>query len=89
MSRERQRYQGVLVDAADASLHPQWFVQLCCELAGTDGPILPLIVSREGYALERLMLEQTISVNTAAIGGDTRLLALDDDELDSQIHRAS
>ena len=72
-------YQAVLVDAAEARLHPLWLRQLCQELAAGDGPIQPVIVANEDYALERLLVEQSVSVNTAALGGDTRLLALDDD----------
>jgi len=72
-------YQAVLVDAAEARLHPLWLRQLCQELAAGDGPIQPLIVANEDYALERLLVEQSVSVNTAALGGDTRLLALDYD----------
>jgi RHH-type proline utilization regulon transcriptional repressor/proline dehydrogenase/delta 1-pyrroline-5-carboxylate dehydrogenase len=72
-------YQAVLVDAAEARLHPLWLRQLCQELAAADGPIQPVIVANEDYALERLLVEQSVSVNTAALGGDTRLLALDQD----------
>jgi RHH-type transcriptional regulator, proline utilization regulon repressor / proline dehydrogenase / delta 1-pyrroline-5-carboxylate dehydrogenase len=72
-------YEAVLVDAAEARLQPQWLRQLCQELAAADGPIRPVIVANEDFALERLLAEQSVSVNTAAVGGDTRLLALDDD----------
>jgi RHH-type proline utilization regulon transcriptional repressor/proline dehydrogenase/delta 1-pyrroline-5-carboxylate dehydrogenase len=72
-------YEAVLVDAAEARLQPQWLRQLCQQLAAADGPIRPVIVANEDYALERLLAEQSVSVNTAAVGGDTRLLALDDD----------
>jgi RHH-type proline utilization regulon transcriptional repressor/proline dehydrogenase/delta 1-pyrroline-5-carboxylate dehydrogenase len=72
-------YEAVLVDAAEARLQPHWLRQLCQELAAADGPIRPVIVASEDYALERLLAEQSVSVNTAAVGGDTRLLALDDD----------
>ena len=78
LAHTSDHYQAVLVDEADASLHPQWLVQLCVEVAGRQGPIVPVIVSQTGYALERLLLEQTVTVNTAAVGGDIRLLALDD-----------
>jgi RHH-type proline utilization regulon transcriptional repressor/proline dehydrogenase/delta 1-pyrroline-5-carboxylate dehydrogenase len=71
-------YQAVLVDAAEARLHPLWLRQLCQELAAGDGPIQPVIVANEDYALERLLVEQSVSVNSAALGGDTRLLALND-----------
>jgi RHH-type proline utilization regulon transcriptional repressor/proline dehydrogenase/delta 1-pyrroline-5-carboxylate dehydrogenase len=72
-------YAAVLVDAAEARLQPQWLRQLCQQLAAADGPIQPVIVANDDYALERLLLEQSVSINTAAVGGDTRLLALDDD----------
>ena len=68
--------QAVLVDAAEARLQPQWLAQLCQQLAAGDGPIQPLVVANEDYALERLLVEQCVSINTAAVGGDTRLLAL-------------
>jgi delta 1-pyrroline-5-carboxylate dehydrogenase len=73
-------YHAVLVDAAEARLRPQWLRQLCQELAAADGPIQPVVVANEDYALERLLVEQSVSTNTAAVGGDTRLLALDDDQ---------
>ncbi|HEY4973771.1 MAG TPA: hypothetical protein VII41_09195, partial [Steroidobacteraceae bacterium] len=73
------RYEAVLVDAAEARMQPQWLRQLCQELAAMDGPIRPVVVANEDYALERLLVEQSVSTNTAAVGGDTRLLALDDE----------
>jgi RHH-type proline utilization regulon transcriptional repressor/proline dehydrogenase/delta 1-pyrroline-5-carboxylate dehydrogenase len=73
------RYEAVLVDAAEARMQPLWLRQLCQEVAAADGPIQPVIVANEDYALERLLLEQSVSINTAAVGGDTRLLALDGD----------
>jgi RHH-type proline utilization regulon transcriptional repressor/proline dehydrogenase/delta 1-pyrroline-5-carboxylate dehydrogenase len=73
------RYEAVLVDAAEARLHPQWLRQLCQEVAAADGPLLPVIVANEDYALERMLVEQSVSINTAAVGGDTGLLALDED----------
>jgi RHH-type proline utilization regulon transcriptional repressor/proline dehydrogenase/delta 1-pyrroline-5-carboxylate dehydrogenase len=69
-------YQAVLVDAADARLQPQWLRQLCQELAAGEGAIVPVVVANEDYALEGLLVEQSVSINTAAVGGDTRLLAL-------------
>jgi RHH-type proline utilization regulon transcriptional repressor/proline dehydrogenase/delta 1-pyrroline-5-carboxylate dehydrogenase len=70
--------QAVLVDAAEARLQPQWLAQLCQQLAAADGPIQPVVVANDDYALERLLLEQCVSINTAAVGGDTRLLALEE-----------
>jgi RHH-type proline utilization regulon transcriptional repressor/proline dehydrogenase/delta 1-pyrroline-5-carboxylate dehydrogenase len=69
-------YQAVLVDAAEARMQPQWLRQLCQELAAGQGAIVPVIVADEDYALERLLVEQSVSINTAAVGGDTRLLSL-------------
>ena len=71
------RHEVVLVDASEARLHPQWLRQLCQQLAAADGAIVQVVVANEDYALERLMVEQSVSTNTAAVGGDTRLLALD------------
>jgi RHH-type proline utilization regulon transcriptional repressor/proline dehydrogenase/delta 1-pyrroline-5-carboxylate dehydrogenase len=71
------RHEAVLVDASEARLHPQWLRQLCEQLAAADGAIVQVVVANEDYALERLMVEQSVSINTAAVGGDTRLLALD------------
>jgi RHH-type proline utilization regulon transcriptional repressor/proline dehydrogenase/delta 1-pyrroline-5-carboxylate dehydrogenase len=74
--------QAVLVDADEARQQPQWLLELCGEVAAVEGAIQPLVVaSRESgdYALERLLVEQCVSVNLAAVGGDTRLLALGED----------
>jgi RHH-type proline utilization regulon transcriptional repressor/proline dehydrogenase/delta 1-pyrroline-5-carboxylate dehydrogenase len=71
-------YQAVLVDASDARSNPQWLQQLYRDVAQLDGPILPVLLSGDGYALERLLVEQTVTINTAAVGGDVRLLALGD-----------
>jgi delta 1-pyrroline-5-carboxylate dehydrogenase len=72
----------VLVDALEAQQQPQWLLELCGEVAAGEGPIQPVIlaaVESGDYALERLLVEQCVSVNTAAVGGDTRLLALAED----------
>jgi RHH-type proline utilization regulon transcriptional repressor/proline dehydrogenase/delta 1-pyrroline-5-carboxylate dehydrogenase len=72
-------YEAVLVDAADARSNPQWLQQLYRDVADLDGPIVSVLVGTGGYPVERLMVEQTVTVNTAAVGGDVRLLALGDD----------
>jgi RHH-type proline utilization regulon transcriptional repressor/proline dehydrogenase/delta 1-pyrroline-5-carboxylate dehydrogenase len=72
-------HEAVLVDAEEARLHPQWLYQLCEELAAAEGAIVQVVVANDDYALERLLVEQSVSINTAAVGGDTRLLALDAD----------
>jgi len=69
---------AVLVDQAEASMNATWLETLRTELAAADGPIVPLIVGEEGYALDRLLLEQSVSINTAAVGGDPQLLSLAD-----------
>jgi RHH-type proline utilization regulon transcriptional repressor/proline dehydrogenase/delta 1-pyrroline-5-carboxylate dehydrogenase len=71
-------YEAVLVDAGDARSNPLWLQQLYRDVAALDGPIVPVLLSGEGYALDRLLLEQTVTINTAAVGGDVRLLALGD-----------
>jgi RHH-type proline utilization regulon transcriptional repressor/proline dehydrogenase/delta 1-pyrroline-5-carboxylate dehydrogenase len=71
-------YEAILIDASDARLNPQWMLELCREVASREGAIVPVVVAGAGYALERLLLEKTVSVNTAAVGGDIRLLALED-----------
>jgi RHH-type proline utilization regulon transcriptional repressor/proline dehydrogenase/delta 1-pyrroline-5-carboxylate dehydrogenase len=71
-------YEAVLVDASDARSNPQWLRQIYRDVAALDGPIVPVLLSEDGYALERLLLEQTVTINTAAVGGDVRLLALGD-----------
>jgi RHH-type proline utilization regulon transcriptional repressor/proline dehydrogenase/delta 1-pyrroline-5-carboxylate dehydrogenase len=73
-----QRYEVVLVDAGDARSNPQWLLQLCRDVAALDGAIVPVLMSQDGYAIERLLLEQTVTINTSAVGGDVRLLSLDD-----------
>jgi RHH-type proline utilization regulon transcriptional repressor/proline dehydrogenase/delta 1-pyrroline-5-carboxylate dehydrogenase len=73
------RIAAVLVDGEEARLEPQWLRRICQQLAGADGPILQVVVADEDYALDRLMVEQCVSTNTAAVGGDTWLLGLDDE----------
>jgi RHH-type proline utilization regulon transcriptional repressor/proline dehydrogenase/delta 1-pyrroline-5-carboxylate dehydrogenase len=76
LGREVERYAsdaalaGVLVEnAAHAA-------QLRERLARSAGAIVPVIVAKEGaYALERMVVERVVSVNTAAVGGDAALLA--------------
>jgi RHH-type proline utilization regulon transcriptional repressor/proline dehydrogenase/delta 1-pyrroline-5-carboxylate dehydrogenase len=77
--------QTVLVDAREASEREDWFSSLRRAVAEQNGPIVPVILSdaERGYPLERLLVEQTISINTAAVGGDARLLALQEQPDDS------
>jgi RHH-type transcriptional regulator, proline utilization regulon repressor / proline dehydrogenase / delta 1-pyrroline-5-carboxylate dehydrogenase len=69
---------AVLVDQVEATLNPGWVEGLRRELAQQEGPIVPLLVADDGYALEQLLAEQTVTINTAAVGGDPQLLSLAD-----------
>ena len=69
---------AVLVDPAEAKQDGAWLEALRSELAAADGPIVPVIVGDEGYPLDRLLLEQTVTINTASVGGDPQLLSLED-----------
>ncbi len=69
---------AVLVDPAEAKLDGAWLEALRIELAAADGPIVPVIIADEGYPLDRLLLEQTVTINTAAVGGDPQLLSLEE-----------
>jgi RHH-type proline utilization regulon transcriptional repressor/proline dehydrogenase/delta 1-pyrroline-5-carboxylate dehydrogenase len=66
----------VLVDESEATQCAEWLAALRVELAAAEGPIAALIRADDGYALERLLLEQTVTINTAAVGGDPQLLSL-------------
>lgn len=48
--------------------------KLAALLATREGPLLPLLSSRDD--IDRFGIEQTVTINTAAAGGDPRLLAL-------------
>jgi RHH-type proline utilization regulon transcriptional repressor/proline dehydrogenase/delta 1-pyrroline-5-carboxylate dehydrogenase len=45
-------------------------------LAARDGPILPLVRPLPDYDLARLVYERTLSINTAAAGGNASLMAM-------------
>jgi RHH-type proline utilization regulon transcriptional repressor/proline dehydrogenase/delta 1-pyrroline-5-carboxylate dehydrogenase len=50
-------------------------------LAAQDGPLVPLIVARDGaYDAMRLVSERTITINTTASGGNASLLSLEEEE---------
>jgi RHH-type proline utilization regulon transcriptional repressor/proline dehydrogenase/delta 1-pyrroline-5-carboxylate dehydrogenase len=53
---------------------------LCQSLAARDGPIVPVHVARPdgSWPLEWLLREQSVSINTAAAGGNASLMALED-----------
>lgn len=75
--------QGTLeTQAFDAVLHhgsPASLVQWAVQVAARPGPIVAVHAHARGsqsLALERLLLERAISVNTAAAGGNTRLMTM-------------
>ncbi|MCB1961469.1 MAG: trifunctional transcriptional regulator/proline dehydrogenase/L-glutamate gamma-semialdehyde dehydrogenase, partial [Rhodocyclaceae bacterium] len=47
-------------------------------LAAQDGPIVALLTPTPDYDLTRLIVERTVSVNTAAAGGNAALMTLAD-----------
>jgi RHH-type proline utilization regulon transcriptional repressor/proline dehydrogenase/delta 1-pyrroline-5-carboxylate dehydrogenase len=50
-------------------------------LAAQDGPLIPLIVARDGgYDAMRLVTERTVTINTTASGGNASLLSLEEEE---------
>ncbi|RVT89989.1 bifunctional proline dehydrogenase/L-glutamate gamma-semialdehyde dehydrogenase PutA [Rhodovarius crocodyli] len=50
---------------------------MLARVAALDGPILPVIVARDGvYPTEMLVQERSISINTAAAGGNASLMSL-------------
>ncbi|HTT05285.1 MAG TPA: bifunctional proline dehydrogenase/L-glutamate gamma-semialdehyde dehydrogenase PutA [Steroidobacteraceae bacterium] len=73
--------RALLLDAAEAASEPQRVGRLRAELAAGDGPLVPVVTGGQGsgYDLVRLISEQAISTNTAALGGDAVLLDLADD----------
>lgn len=75
---------AVLLDAAEAASEPQRLSQLRRELAARNGPLVPVVQGEQvsGYDLLRLISEQAISTNTAALGGDAALLDLTDEDTD-------
>ena len=64
-------FGALLLDgtAADADT---WRVRL----AERDGPIVPLLQPEPEYDPARLVHERTVSINTAAAGGNASLMAL-------------
>ena len=50
-------------------------------LAAQEGPLIPLIVPRNGvYDAARLVSERTVTINTTASGGNASLLSLEEEE---------
>ncbi len=67
---------AVLLDAA-----PERARRVRAQLAATTGPIVPVIAPDRdgGYDAARLVVERTVTVNTAAAGGNAALLSLSED----------
>ena len=65
------RIRAVVFDGDDASR-----ADIAALLARRDGPIAPLLSSRDHPA--RYAVERTLTINTTAAGGDVRLLSLTD-----------
>ncbi|HUB50124.1 MAG TPA: trifunctional transcriptional regulator/proline dehydrogenase/L-glutamate gamma-semialdehyde dehydrogenase, partial [Acetobacteraceae bacterium] len=56
---------------------PDALLRLNAQLAIRDGPIVPVFVASAGrYPLEFLLMEQAISINTAAAGGNASLMMI-------------
>ncbi len=62
---------AVLFDGSDLEADA-WALRL----AELDGPLLPLLRAEPDYDLARLVHERTLSVNTAAAGGNASLMAM-------------
>lgn len=73
--------QAVLVDERDAAADALWFERMRAALAQAEGPVVAVVMRQAdgGYPLERLLVEQTVTINTAAVGGDAQLLSLQED----------
>jgi RHH-type transcriptional regulator, proline utilization regulon repressor / proline dehydrogenase / delta 1-pyrroline-5-carboxylate dehydrogenase len=65
---------AVLADFSDAELVARWRVVF----AERDGPILPFLAASPAYAIERLIVERCMTLNTAATGGNASLMRLGD-----------
>jgi delta 1-pyrroline-5-carboxylate dehydrogenase len=70
------------IDAVLLDLAPDAARHVRAELAAAPGPIIPVVVPRgDGtYDASRLVVERTVTINTAAAGGNAALLALSEDE---------
>ena len=65
------------VDAVLANLPVERMAQLKTQVAAGEGHIVPVITpDRDGnYDAARLVVERTVTINTAAAGGNVRLIA--------------
>ncbi len=69
------------LDAVLLDTTPERALRVRAELAAAPGPIVPVIAPGQdgGYDLARLVVERTVTVNTAAAGGNAALLSLSED----------
>jgi len=69
------------VDAVLLDASPERTRRVRTELAAAPGPIVPVIAPEAdgSYDLARLVVERTVTVNTAAAGGNAALLSLSED----------
>ncbi len=65
------RFDAVLFSGADAEAS-----RLRAELARRPGAIVALLVARPDYDMHRLLVEQSLSINTTAAGGNAHLMTL-------------
>lgn len=66
-------FDAVLFDGADEEADA-WRRRL----AARDGPNLPLVRPQPKYDLARLVVERSVSIDTAAAGGNASLMAMTD-----------
>ena len=62
---------AVLFDGPEPAL-----LALLRRLAEGDGPVVPVYVARPDYPLDGLVQERSVSINTAAAGGNANLMAI-------------
>ncbi len=69
------------LDAVLLDTTPERALRVRAELAAAPGAIVPVIAPGQdgGYDLARLVVERTVTVNTAAAGGNAALLSLSED----------
>ena len=66
------------LDAVMLDLHSEAAAAIRRQIAAREGPIIPVLSpdAQGQYDAARLLIERTVTINTAAAGGDAGLLAL-------------
>ena len=79
-------FDPTTVDAVLADLPSARLAQLRAQVATIEGKLVPVIVpdANGSYDLSRLVVERTVTINTAAAGGNAALLAIAADETDAE-----